>query len=151
MVAPQLVNPDGSLQANALLFPTVSVKCNRIVKKLLGRPFQNPYLNNIKAQTPFSPGYIIGACQLIRREAINKVGLLDEQIFYGPEDADYCLRLKKKGYEVVCLPTVRVIHAYQRQCYQLNKRRLIWVHFKGLIYFWWKHRSDFFSGMEKWD
>ena len=93
---------------------------------------------------PFQPGYLIGACQLIRRKAITATGLLDERMFYGPEDADYCLRLKKQGFEVVCLPSARVIHAYQRQSYNLKKIRLLWAHFKGLVYFWWKHyRSSF--------
>lgn len=139
MVAPQLENPDGSLQSNALPLPTVRVKCNRVVSKLLGKQITNIYLDKIVAQEPFQPGYLIGACQLIRREAINTVGMLDEQIFYGPEDADYCLRIRKHGLEVVCFPTLRVIHAYQQQSYQLKKAKLLWYHFKGLIYFWCKH------------
>ena len=140
MVGPQLVNQDGSLQANALPLPSVRVKCNRIIKKLLGKPIQNPYHDKIKAQKPYHPGYLMGAFQLIRREAINTIGLLDENIFYGPEDADYCLRLKKQGYEIVCLSTVKVIHAYQGKNYRLKSHRLLWSHFKGLIYYWWKHK-----------
>ena len=139
MVAPQLLNPDGSLQANALPLPSVRDKCNRIVKKLQGKKLQNFYHDKIEAQTPFQSGYLIGACQLIRKDAITRIGLLDEQIFYGPEDADYCLRLKKQGYEVVCLPSVRAIHDYQRQSYRLKNARLLWSHFKGLMYFWRKH------------
>ena len=140
MVGPQLLNPDSSLQYNALPLPTVKVKCNRIINKLLGRPLKNPYHDYIESQKPFQPGYLIGACQLIRQEAINSVGLLDEQIFYGPEDADYCLRLKKNGYEIICLPTAQVIHAYQHQSYRMKNLRLLWSHLTGLLYFWWKHK-----------
>jgi len=139
LVAPQLINPDGSLQANALPFPSVREKTIRIVRKILGKPLHNHYSDSIEAKVPFHPGYLIGACQLIRRKAITAAGLLDEKMFYGPEDADYCLRLKKQGFEVVCLPTVSVIHAYQRQSYKLKKVRLLWAHFIGLIYFWRKH------------
>jgi len=141
MVGPQLVNPDGSIQYNALELPSVRIKFNRVLKKIFGEPPDNKYKEFIDSERPFHPGYLIGACQLIRREAITSVGLLDEQIFYGPEDADYCIRLRELGYEVVCLPSIKVIHAYQQQTYRLKKMALLWYHFKGLWYFWRKHRK----------
>lgn len=49
-------------------------------------------MNNV-----FEPEYLIGACQFFRREAYLEAGPLDENIFYGPEDADFCLRIRKKG------------------------------------------------------
>jgi GT2 family glycosyltransferase len=144
MIAPQLVNPDGSLQANALPLPLVRVKFKCIFGKLLGKSIQNIYHDSIKKQIPFQPGYLLGACQLIRQEAITTIGPLDERIFYGPEDADYCIRLKKKGYEVVCLPSVKVIHVYQHKSYWLKNPGLSWSHLRGLIYFWWKHHPGSF-------
>lgn len=141
MVAPQLLNIDGSFQANALPVPVLTVKCNRIIRKLLGKKLPNPYINKIKSQEPFHPGYLIGACQLIRHHAVNQTGLLDEKIFYGPEDADYCLRLKSNGFSVACLPTAQVIHAYRQQTSKLKNVKLVWYHFKGLVYFWWKYRN----------
>jgi GT2 family glycosyltransferase len=144
LAGPQLLNSDGSYQANALPFPTVEIKCTRIIKNLLGLKHFNPYISNIKAQAPFKPDYLMGACQLISMDAIRIVGLLDERIFYGPEDADFCLRLKSQGYEVVCLPMVSVMHGYRQQSYQLRNLKLLWHHFTGLIYFWWKHRHSSF-------
>lgn len=58
--------------------------------------------------------YVIGACQMIRREAFKEVGLLDEHIFYGPEDADFCIRLHEKGWKIYFLPYVSIIHEYQQ-------------------------------------
>lgn len=141
IVGPQLENPDGSLQANALPLPSISIKTKRIIGKLLSRPTNNPYIQSINKNEPFSPGYLIGACQMIRRTSIEAVGLLDEKIFYGPEDADLCIRMAQAGFEVTCLPNARVVHAYQRQSYKLKKFKLLGIHFKSLIYFWWKHRS----------
>jgi GT2 family glycosyltransferase len=43
----------------------------------------------------------IGACQLIRRKAFETVGGLDDSIFYGPEDVDFCLRLRDEGWRIV--------------------------------------------------
>ena len=82
---------------------------------------------------------VIGACQLIRRTALDEVGLYDEHIFYGPEDIDFCLRLHQAGWQVVCEPAARVIHAEQRIA------RSVWSeigrkHAAGLVYYFWKHR-----------
>lgn len=82
---------------------------------------------------------IIGACQLIRRAALDEVGLYDEHIFYGPEDIDFCLRLHQAGWQVVCEPAAQVIHAEQRIA------RSVWSeigrkHATGLVYYFWKHR-----------
>jgi GT2 family glycosyltransferase len=140
IVGPQLENPDGSLQANALPLPSISVKTKRIIGKLFSRQTNNPYIQNINKKEPFSPGYLIGACQMIRHSTIDSVGLLDEKIFYGPEDADFCIRMAQADFEVTCLPKARVIHAYQRQSYKLKKFKLLSIHFKSLVYFWWKHK-----------
>jgi GT2 family glycosyltransferase len=145
LAGPQLLNRDGSYQANALPFPTVRIKFIRIIRKLLGFKLHNPYIRDIISQVPFKPGYLTGACQLIRMKAIRDVGFLDERIFYGPEDADFCLRLKRHGYDVVCLPMVSVMHGYRQQSYHLRSLKLLWHHFTGLIYFWWKHRNSSFK------
>jgi len=55
--------------------------------------------------------YVTGAALLIKREVINKIGLLDENfspIYY--EDADWCARCKKAGYKVVCTHKSTIIH-----------------------------------------
>ena len=45
--------------------------------------------------------FAIGACQLIRRAAFDGIGGLDESYFYGPEDVDFCVRLRRAGWRVV--------------------------------------------------
>ena len=62
------------------------------------------YHKELKSGKPFESEYIIGACQMFRRTILDEVGFLDEKIFYGPEDADFCLRIYRKGYKIVCLP-----------------------------------------------
>ena len=58
--------------------------------------------------------YVIGACQVIRHSALREVGLLDERIFYGPEDVDMCLRLQQAGWQVVYNPDAVVVHKERR-------------------------------------
>ncbi len=59
--------------------------------------------------------FAIGACQLVRREAFDAVGGLDESYFYGPEDVDFCLRLRETGWRVVQVAGPKVHHPARRR------------------------------------
>ena len=83
--------------------------------------------------------YVIGACQLIRRAALDEVGPYDERIFYGPEDIDFCLRLHQAGWQVVCEPAARVIHAEQRIARSVLSE-IGRKHSFGLAHYFRKHR-----------
>jgi GT2 family glycosyltransferase len=72
--------------------------------------------------TPLVPGaasrrvdFAIGACQMFRRVAFDAVGGLDETYFYGPEDVDFCLRLKDAGWQVVQLVAAVCDHPPRRR------------------------------------
>ena len=85
------------------------------------------------------PLYVIGACQMIKREAVAQVGMLDEAIFYGPEDADYCMRLRKAGWRIKYLPHFSIIHAYQRTTAHRPFSMLGWKHVQGLFHLYGKY------------
>jgi GT2 family glycosyltransferase len=53
---------------------------------------------------------VVFACVYIKRETLNRVGLLDEEYFSYFEDTDYCFRALEKGYRVVCCGSVTVVH-----------------------------------------
>jgi GT2 family glycosyltransferase len=57
--------------------------------------------------------YLTGASLLLRRSAIEKVGLLDEQFFMYWEDADYCFRLRKAGWRLAVAGESRIWHKEQ--------------------------------------
>ena len=48
--------------------------------------------------------WVSGSCMLVRRQAIEAVGLLDEQFFMYWEDADWCRRMGQKGWKVMYAP-----------------------------------------------
>jgi GT2 family glycosyltransferase len=52
-----------------------------------------------------------GACLVVRREVLERIGLLDERFdpAYG-EDTDLCLRIKQAGWRIYRLPDARVVH-----------------------------------------
>jgi N-acetylglucosaminyl-diphospho-decaprenol L-rhamnosyltransferase len=53
---------------------------------------------------------VVGACMLIRGEALRTIGLMDERFFMYGEDLDLCLRIKARGWKIVYYPAVRVVH-----------------------------------------
>jgi N-acetylglucosaminyl-diphospho-decaprenol L-rhamnosyltransferase len=71
----------------------------------------------------------IGACQLFRRIAYESVGGIDESFFYGPEDVDFCLRLRERGWRVVQVRDPAVEHPARRRFRSPLSRR-------GLAHAW---------------
>lgn len=54
--------------------------------------------------------FLTGCCLLIRREVLEKIGLLDEGFYLYSEDADFCLRAVKAGYKLIYEPEARIYH-----------------------------------------
>lgn len=57
-----------------------------------------------------SVDWVVGAFLVVRREVIEQVGDLDERFFLYSEEEDWCLRIRRAGWDVRHLPTLRVIH-----------------------------------------
>lgn len=139
LCGPKLLDLRGQLQLTCRLFPTLSDK--------LARRFPAAFAQRISHAVEMADwdhnairevDYVIGACQVIRREALAEVGLLDEKIFYGPEDVDFCLRLRQAGWRVIYHPEAVVIHKERRVARSILSS-LAWRHIWGLGYFFWKH------------
>ncbi len=62
------------------------------------------------AMRPHDTDSATGCCLLARREALERVGLLDESYFMYAEDADWCARARAAGYRIVVEPRARVWH-----------------------------------------
>lgn len=145
----KMYGQDGKVQLSCRKFPTFKRKLKSAIH-ILGQKihfhfFESSVKNgdyDMNATTPFVVDYVIGACQMIRKEAQEKVGELDEKIFYGPEDADFCFRMKKAGYQVYYLPQTQIYHAYQRASSSKIFSKLTYEHVKGLIYYFWKRRKN---------
>ncbi len=144
IVAPRLTDINGSLQYTCRDFPTIVSKFLRRMtfkwaKEMLAKEEQLYWDHNTVKEVD----YVIGACQLIRKSVIKMVGLLDDNIFYGPEDIDYCLRVWQAGYKVVYNPEAVIIHDEQRITRRNMFTRIGWRHSKGLLYYFWKHKYLF--------
>jgi hypothetical protein len=113
-LGPQLLNPDGSIQSSRRRFPTLATAF--LESTILQQWFPDNavlrryYVLDRPDGEVQEVDWVTGACLLARRETIEEVGLLDEGFFMYSEELDWCRRIKAQGWEVVYLPTARVIH-----------------------------------------
>lgn len=63
-----------------------------------------------KFEEPCEVGFIIGALMLIKREVLETIGLLPEEYFFGVEDLDYSLTVRKRGYKLYYTPGFIAYH-----------------------------------------
>ena len=138
----RLLNTNGETQESYKPYPSLAIKVRNVLHSHLnGHAHVDPYAKEMALGMPFEPTYIIGACQLIRREVIEKIGLLDEKIFYGPEDADYCIRARNAGWHTAYLPQVSIIHHWKRITNRSPFSSIGRKHTTALIYFYCKHHK----------
>lgn len=138
IAVPRILYPSGAWQKSFDRFPTLVDKFNRFIH--LRSIEEQESIQFSGATQPFYVDYAISAFWLIRRELFSTVGLLDEQIFYSPEDVDFCLRVWKSGYRILYVPSVSIIHHTQEISRGLKINRAKLSHLKGLFYYFFKHR-----------
>ena len=145
LVGPKLVYGDGSPQPSARRFPPLVLPFLR--RPPLKRFFEDSsvvrrhLMSDIAADRTREVMYVLGACQLFRTELARKAGRWDERIFWGPDDADWCIRIRDAGGEIVWCPEATVIHSYRRQSSQTPFSRAALHHLQGFYYFQWKYRK----------
>ena len=138
IVVPRIVYPSGAWQKSFDRFPTVGDKLNRFFRL---REIEEREGREMQGRTrPFHVDYAISAFWLMRRDLLQTVGLLDERIFYAPEDADFCLRVWKAGFRILYVPTVTVVHHTQEISRGIRINRAKLSHVMGLGYYFLKHR-----------
>jgi GT2 family glycosyltransferase len=105
----QLINADGSLQNSIAPFPSLTTELlnKRLLRTLL--PCYYPGKER-EYPVPIDVDSLVGACIIVRREAIDEVGKLDEGYFFFMEETDWCLRMREHGWRVSFVPHARIIH-----------------------------------------
>lgn len=114
MAGPRILNPDRTLQPSCRHFPTI---WNNLCPAL--------GLNHLFSKSAFFSGWIMnywnhdsvrsvdalsGCFWMVRRKALNEVGLLDENFFIYGEDLDWCKRFHKAGWDILFYPDAEAIH-----------------------------------------
>jgi GT2 family glycosyltransferase len=104
---PKLLNGDGSVQPSCLEFPSIIKAIPRFVGARFGRSVK--YVP-VKGNAWTYVEVVSGACMMLRREALEEVGLLDEGYFMYKEEVDWCYRASKIGWVTAYYPFSQVIH-----------------------------------------
>jgi N-acetylglucosaminyl-diphospho-decaprenol L-rhamnosyltransferase len=113
-VGPRIVSPDGSPQRSVRGFPTVWRLATEyfFLRKLAPRsPLVNAfYAGDFDFASERDAEFLMGAALLLRREALDEVGLFDEDYFMFSEETDLCYRLHAAGWGVVFTPEAEFVH-----------------------------------------
>lgn len=146
IVGPRMVTSDNIVQVSGRCFPTLTEKICKAVPikaiQALGESKEEIVPRDVRSGA-YPVDYLMSACWMMPSEVIHTVGMLDENIFYAPEDAEYCIRVWKSGYRVVYYPEAQIVHEWQRLSKKKMFSRINYEHIKGLIYMFRKHRYIF--------
>ena len=133
-LGPRLVYPDGRLQDSAWRFPTPLVSTlGLLTVGKLG-------VKQSRGETAHAVDWVMGAALVLRRRALDEVGLFDEDFFLYSEEVDLQFRLRRAGWEVHYLPDVTVVHHESQFSAEIPERRIneMW---RSRHRYWRKHHS----------
>jgi len=134
VLGPKIVDPDGTVQGSARGFPGLSTAFfgrTSFITRLIP---QNPVSRkNIKitesASEPMEVDWVSGACMVVRRQAIEQVGMLDQGFFMYWEDCDWCTRFRQAGWKVIYHPGLGPVEHASGSCSDRARiRSLYWFH-----------------------
>jgi GT2 family glycosyltransferase len=145
MVGGFLMNPDGSEQVGgrrAVPTPWRSLvrvlNLGRKLGSIYPRLFSDFLLHTEPLPTlPIEVEAISGACMLVRRSALEKVGMLDERYFLHCEDLDWCMRFREAGLKILFVPSAKVTH-HKGRCSADRPVFVEWHKHRGMIRFYRK-------------
>lgn len=75
-----------------------------------------------RSQRPVAVPMLPGACMVASRGVVDRTGGFDPRYFLYYEDADWCRRVRRAGYQLVVIPDAEVVH-YYNQSAQLDPHR----------------------------
>jgi len=95
---------------------------------------------------PIEVEAISGACMLVKREALEDVGLWDEGYFLHCEDLDYCMRFRMGGWKIAFVPGARIVHQLGA-CSKTHPIFVEWHKHKGMMRFYRKFFRHQYPGV----
>jgi len=146
IVGCRVLNPDKSLQPTCFMFPSV-----------LNMFLWATYLSKVFATSRFfgrermiwwhrddvrEVDVATGCFMLVRSQAIEQVGLLDERFFMYGEETDWCCRFKKAGWRILFTPDAEIIHLGGASTRQMSSEMFL-QYVKSMLLLFKKHKSWF--------
>ncbi|MFA5128637.1 MAG: glycosyltransferase family 2 protein [Patescibacteria group bacterium] len=112
----KLLNPDLSLQPSVRAFPDLASQIFILLKihHLLphSKTMYKYLVQDFDYEKIQEADQVMGAFMLIRREVINKIGMLDENFWIWFEEVDFCKRAKEADFKILYTPEAKIIHHF---------------------------------------
>ena len=144
MVGPRVIGGDGNLQRSCRGFPTLwNMLCSAFALDKAfprSRIFNGYSLSFWPQETGCQVDILSGCFWLVRRDALKKVGLLDEAFFMYGEDMDWCKRFWSAGWKLFFFPEAEAIH-YGGASSSNAPVRFYVERQKADLQYWRKHHS----------
>ncbi len=141
-VGPQLCNPSGEVLPSRRRFPTVrGILTNRFafMRNVVGHGARRYYLMlDEPFDRPTEVAWLCGGCIMLKRAALEDVGVLDDGFFMYFEDTDWSYRARKRGWKTFYLPRQRAIHDWCRES-AMGLNKLFLFHIASMFRFYAKH------------
>ncbi|MBI1804265.1 MAG: glycosyltransferase family 2 protein [Ignavibacteriae bacterium] len=138
IVGCKLLFPDRTLQRSVKSFPTftnVLWESTFLYRVFPRSPiFGRYYLSYFDCASELQVDWVSGACMMIRRQVLEKIGNLDEQFYMYAEEMDFCYRAKRAGFEVWYCPSAEVVHFWGGYS-AINRRVVTWSLGSQMLYF----------------
>jgi len=145
-VGPRVFNPDMTQQSTCRRFPTLwnnFCSATALASKFTGsRFFAGEHMFFFPHDRTLAVDVLVGCFSMIRREAFEAVGLLDEDLFMYGDDVDWCRRCWNAGWEVVFFPGARAIHDRGKITAAYPVRFAV-AQQRSVIHYWTKHHTFF--------
>lgn len=145
VVTGKLLNSDGSLQHSAFRFPTLWMALFDLIPP--GRRLLNSRLNGrypARAyRAPFEIAHPLGACMMVRREVVDRVGPFSEEFFLYCEEIDWCIRIKRDRWRLFCQPQAEILHHGSQSTSQAPDRSFVEL-FRSRLTLFRKYYNPFY-------
>jgi GT2 family glycosyltransferase len=135
----RVLNPDGSLQTSCYVTPTLGRELIRLFHLEAIFPGSAYRMDRWETNVPRQVEIIQGDCLLLRKAALDQVGLLDERYFIYSEDVDLCYRLQQASWVLYWVPQAQVIHYGGQSTRQVAAEMFIKLYQGKLMYFRMHH------------
>jgi len=152
LLGPQMLYPDGTVQSTRRRFPMLatsffeSIWLQPIAPRSL---LDHYYARDLADDAVAEVDWVVGAALLVRREAYEQVGGLDEGFFMYSEELDWCRRMKAMGWQVVYFPPARIIHHEAKSSAQVPAATHIRFNTSKVRYFR-KYHGPLAAGALRW-
>ncbi|MCI0519394.1 MAG: glycosyltransferase family 2 protein [Chloroflexi bacterium] len=144
----RLLNADGSLQYSCSPAPTLASEARRLFHLPGMRPDGYYPMETWSLDAPQEVDVLLGACLLLRREALEQAGPMDEDYFMYSEEVDLCRRVQKQGWKLFWVPQAQVVH-YGGQSTRQAAVAMFLRLYQGKVIYFRKHHGWLKTGLYK--